>query len=507
MSLAEVQHFVDESLRRACAPSSPPPLTEKQTRRQRMNVAFHEASCRASRRLRRSLDEMGPRLIVPPTTLWQPIEGRSAEEILAKNPDPFGALQRGEVPAIILRNAMTQSSIRALGRRSLRFAQDANATEGSFGIKEPYKSRNRCALGALGLCCCDWRKAPGEVRWRVGNETHRWKNLSATEAFERLMCDAKGLHSCSTEDERELFNRSNAAYRHCLVPNKDHAYFRYSEYGRKLLHVFGLSASSKRLSAFMENAQKAAASMELMAQRAGCVGKHCSPPQALLASLRRLAGPAREVTAAIEPDGKAYVPGVLRVMSTAFAYSEHFDSPHSNAWANLRQGICPGDKSPREVTDFGGINVDSHSPLRKHSFSAATILTLQAPVRKDNPYDLRLYRARWPAFLNNCSVRLSNVHGVGGHFGYVNLTDGKIRTWFEANVIARMDGNEAMMRDTVPVAVREKPVDLIGEPGDLYIFNSEFMHRTPPIVGRRARIVVGGVVGYSQGTPGIEVWS
>ena len=61
-------------------------------------------------------------------------------------------------------------------------------------------------------------------------------------------------------------------------------------------------------------------------------------------------------------------------------------------------------------------------------------------------------------------------------------------------------------------------VDIKGEEGDLYLFNSEHLHMLPPLPGvrhskpsvqlSRSRSVLGALVGYSA-EPGskVEVWS
>ena len=51
-------------------------------------------------------------------------------------------------------------------------------------------------------------------------------------------------------------------------------------------------------------------------------------------------------------------------------------------------------------------------------------------------------------------------------------------------------------------------VPLRGDAGDLHLFNSEFVHDTPPIVGASSkRVVVGATVGFSDAGGAVEVWS
>ena len=50
-------------------------------------------------------------------------------------------------------------------------------------------------------------------------------------------------------------------------------------------------------------------------------------------------------------------------------------------------------------------------------------------------------------------------------------------------------------------------VSIRGDPGDLYLFNSEFLHDTPPIQGSQGRTVVNARIGFSDGSERIDVWS
>ena len=148
----------------------------------------------------------------------------------------------------------------------------------------------------------------------------------------------------------------------------------------------------------------------------------------------------------------------------------------------------------RRITASGSIGVDEFSPLRKHSFAPAAILTLQAPSRELNLADLRIYRTRWPALLHNCSINTAGVVGVGVRLAGVNQSD------------PRGDLGEPV-QSTLSEELKQRPVDLMGAPGDLYLFNSEFVHTTPYIQGLRERIVLGAIVGLSNGSRQVEVWS
>ena len=95
---------------------------------------------------------------------------------------------------------------------------------------------------------------------------------------------------------------------------------------------------------------------------------------------------------------------------------------------------------------------EAYAPLWRHRFSAAAILTLQAPERARNPHDLRVYRQRWHGLVHNCSVRSAESYAIGQRFG--------------PRVAADLEARAGMTW-----------VDLRGDPGDLYVFNSEHVSR------------------------------
>ena len=115
--------------------------------------------------------------------------------------------------------------------------------------------------------------------------------------------------------------------------------------------------------------------------------------------------------------------------------------------------------------------------LRRHTFAAAAIFTVQAPQRESNPYDLRVYHARWPRFVRNCSFQ-STPSG---------------------SIYQRVKGN--------PFESMEVPfVDITGNAGDVYLFNSENFHSTPRIRGESARTVLTSIVAYSEGSDTLEIF-
>lgn len=203
----------------------------------------------------------------------------------------------------------------------------------------------------------------------------------------------------------------------------------------------------------------------------------CTPFNALVEGVRQMAS-GRSVRAAKEPGESTsrIVPGILRFQRPGFAYPLHFDAHLANAWAPLRQWYCDESATVLE----GGFDpeyVRNYPVPARHHFSAAAILTLQSPERERNPYDLRIYAARWPSIVRNCSIRTTSVGGIN----------------------VRLDSS------TWPADMPY--VDVRGEAGDMYLFNSEHVHITPTIRGDRSRVVVGGIAGYSAGDGPVDVWS
>ena len=52
-----------------------------------------------------------------------------------------------------------------------------------------------------------------------------------------------------------------------------------------------------------------------------------------------------------------------------------------------------------------------------------------------------------------------------------------------------------------------RPIEIRGNPGDIYLFNSEFIHMSPTIHGDTERIVAGAVAGFSANSAQVELWS
>ena len=209
----------------------------------------------------------------------------------------------------------------------------------------------------------------------------------------------------------------------------------------------------------------------------GCTGRFCSPKHAMIAGMAELARK-RGARQAEEVGGERHSPGTIRAMTAGWITPLHMDSKHSNAWAALRQELC-GEKVTLSM-GTSHVGASRFGALTRHPFAASAIFTMHAPDRNINPIDLNIFRVRWPALLHNCSVRTVDAYGVGARF----------------------------QRETMPPQVLERPIRVQANPGDLFLFNSEFFHDTPRIVGMSARTVFNSFAGYSADpTTPIELYA
>jgi hypothetical protein len=63
-----------------------------------------------------------------------------------------------------------------------------------------------------------------------------------------------------------------------------------------------------------------------------------------------------------------------------------------------------------------------------------------------------------------------------------------------------------LRRETLPHSLRTGGAQLSAQPGDLYLFNHEFVHDTPEIAGEIGRTVVQAIVAYSKDSEDVEVY-
>ena len=401
--------------------------------------------------MRRSLAQMG-RSRVPPHRMWQPLEGSSTEDILRQNSDPLGALQRGEIPAIIVRAVLPPAKLRALLLRISGFAS-------SFG---------RCLPN--GSCRSGWNYACSAAC----NTSSASFCAECDREVEMTLSRVCALHLAAEELADTTTATLHAQWvkevRHCARSLHSGASIKW---GTKTVAGAGcFQGSAREKHTCMERTARVSSAVALLGRS--------SPHAHMLKLLQGLARPGQSVRAATESTGEQYAPGIVHSMRPGFRYPLHFDSKNADGWVAVRRHAC-NERVPLEADYTPGAS-KLFSPLSKHHFTTAAILTLSAPDRAANPYDLKLRRVRWPALMFNCShVASSGAYGIG----------------------VRLDETATSNE----VVLEEAAVTLRGDPGDVYLFNAEFVHDTPRILGSRGRSVLNALVGYSEDSSVVEVFS
>lgn len=251
--------------------------------------------------------------------------------------------------------------------------------------------------------------------------------------------------------------------------------------GRKLYGNFRLNG----VEPFLEDCAKHTAAVRMLSREcdAGTTWPACTPHGAMVGGLAALVRPfgrkvrvASQGAASVGAGGR-YNVGVLNLHRPGSSYPLHFDAINANAWWALRKWL--GAEQVELDSGFRPQAVAQFSVAR-HAFTTAAIFTVQSPDREHNPYDLRVYRARWQSLVGNCSVRSAMGYGLGQRLDEA--------TFFPHGGVEH--------------------VDIRGDEGDLYIFNSEHAHTTPTIRGGVSRGVLASVLGLShaEAQGDVEVW-
>ena len=72
----------------------------------------------------------------------------------------------------------------------------------------------------------------------------------------------------------------------------------------------------------------------------------------------------------------------------------------------------------------------------------------------------------------------------------------------------RADGVGARLkRGSLPAAVLRAPINITAQAGDVFLFNSEFLHDTPKIMGESARTVFNSFAGWSRDHGEVELYA
>lgn len=504
--------------------------------------AYCSAHCERLHRLRAALEDdaagrsEGRAALKNGGAPWVPLEADSIDGLLHQHPDPLRALQRGTVPAIILRGLVSPGALETMVHRLAAFARYRHRTG---DLRHKNFAIGSCTLAQI------LTEISGDIRPRADTV------MPVVPAAQTAQ-SAKAVAMC------DYYNSSKKPARY--------------EWGQKLPLSKGTHAQ------LMLAAKHSGEAIEAGLTRANCSTANpqrgtrwhdCSPYAALLHGVDALAkATGRRLAVASEPpsamssdtpskssatspkanakssangnsNSKApfdtphfYIPGMLRLHPPGSSYPLHFDSHLAESWRLLRRLLCSEQPS---CNCPGQLPTESFAPLTRHHFSTAVILTLQvsqyiphrptssytcpynllhdafyltsahltnrvrgclclnacaqAADRSKNPSDLRIWRSRWPELLPNCSLRTVNAYAVGARFAAVGAS-----------------GHDSHALNRFRRATQH--VDLRGEPGDMYLFNSEYLHELPTIKGKRWRAVLGGTVGYSSDKGEVmEVWS
>ena len=443
--------------------------TAEQCAKGRAATADAAQRCADAQRFRNAIAAPGTRLTPPSARPWRVLEG----DALRSYDDPLGALQRGEVPAIMLRGFLPRNEVKHVLARMEQVALQI------YGCRFPTNTswrdiRRRVVRPALSTDpeCVELNRLGGMANLI-------WPHWCTLVAHAHDDCAADGGRDSAVcegiRTNHPLFGVCGKPARQSLAKRKKYT---ANEFGQKLYGNLKPGSFSK----FMGVATGVNGVHDFLGR--GCNGRWCSPKHAMLHGIAELVGPARAVRQAEEVltnHGSRGVmrhsPGTVRAMREGWTTPLHMDSKHSSAWAALRKQTCNEDvvlsmgTSPREAARFGA--------LTRHPFAASAILTLHAPDRELNPHDLNIFRVRYPRLLRNCSVATSDAYGVGVRF----------------------------KRDTVPQSTFREPVQVRADPGDLFLFNSEFLHDTPRINGAGTRTVFNSFAGFAASGGPVEVYA
>lgn len=278
-------------------------------------------------------------LPMPQAKLWAPLEGQA----LSSHPDPLGALQRGEVPALVIRGLLGKEDLQAMYTRMADFA--------SAGSKQSRAVAANCA-------------------WLAGAEGVGDPNATgSTHGSNTSSIPAGGAAGGAAGLER-----AESLARACLA-RFSQTKSTFVNFGSKLgAQNFGARGFAAYTAAVgheqgvMEEFSKATCSGGGRTAVGGDAhGAWCSPFDAMAHGLSRLAKLSRRrlrvawqgsmaasntnqsAASSRKGAGKDFVypSGLLRSMRPGFRYVPHFDSKHSDLWmARASRGTLDPRRSP-----------------------------------------------------------------------------------------------------------------------------------------------------------------
>ncbi|MDA0839176.1 MAG: hypothetical protein O3B01_13715 [Planctomycetota bacterium] len=170
--------------------------------------------------------------------------------------------------------------------------------------------------------------------------------------------------------------------------------------------------------------------------------------------------PGKKAVTAREPDGRLYGPAIIRCHLPHFGYPPHIDSVRKR----------------EKRTNF---------EVHRFEHQLGGVILLQSPERAGGYTDSIQYRCEWKdEFYQHMR---ENYVGKKGN----NPSSVLDRTVFEEYATAHdIERNRLELRE-----------------GDLYFFNSEYIHEAPGFTGHQPRIVLATFFGFSPDDPEIYVWA
>ena len=218
------------------------------------DAAKRDVTCRHGLRFKRALAEAGSRLThLRPGERWEPLEG----EALRRHPDPMGALQRGEVPALMVRGLIPQAELTRMLDRMAAFAQRLHENGTTVFNQARMVPRKGMLCPMVKHLAYDCRGEP---------ECAAARNVSLQRHCVRLQKGDRSAAGASADSRLGRYRGSS------------------SEFGNKMYNNLQRGTQLAVM--------KASRGMDVLYEHLsrGCSGPWCGPKEAIMHGVRQLAG-------------------------------------------------------------------------------------------------------------------------------------------------------------------------------------------------------------------------
>lgn len=219
------------------------------------DAARREVTCQHGLRFKRALAEVADSRLthLRPGEVWEPLEG----EALRRHPDPMGALQRGEVPALMVRGLIPKAELARMLDRMAAFAQRLH--ENGTAVFNHAR-----LVPKKGMLCPMVKHLAYDCRGAA--ECAAARNVSLQRHCVRLQKGDRSAADASADSGRRGYRGSS------------------SEFGNKMYN--NLQRGTQL--AVMKAARGMDALYEHLSR--GCDGPWCGPKEAIMHGVRLLAG-------------------------------------------------------------------------------------------------------------------------------------------------------------------------------------------------------------------------